>query len=109
MNQHQAQIISNEKIGKVLPLMFITISNAKKILLDIHHFINPIYLQSSLNEFCHKFNRRYFGEALCSRLFWFVQPRKLHLGIKCEYVVLNEDSISRIVLYMSQKATSSMS
>ncbi|MBU0559018.1 MAG: IS1595 family transposase, partial [Bacteroidetes bacterium] len=28
----------------------------------------PEFLQSYLNEFCYKFNRRYFGEALFDRL-----------------------------------------
>jgi hypothetical protein len=38
------------------------------MLLDIHHNIKPEYLQGYLNEFCYKFNRRYFGEALFDRL-----------------------------------------
>ena len=66
--QHQAQVIPKEDIGRILPWVHITISNAKRMLLDIHHSINPVYLQSYLNEFCYKFNRRYFGEAMFDRL-----------------------------------------
>jgi hypothetical protein len=38
------------------------------MLLDIYHDIKPEYLQNYLNEFCYKFNRRYFGENLFDRL-----------------------------------------
>ena len=41
---------------------------SKRTLLDIFHDIAPGYLQNYLNEFCWKFNRRYFGEALFDRL-----------------------------------------
>ncbi len=46
----------------------IAISNAKRLLLDIHHDVRPQYLQGYLNEFCYKYNRRYFGEKLFYRL-----------------------------------------
>ena len=68
VKQHQAQVIPKNKIGDILPWVHIAISNAKRMLLDIHHRINPEFLQSYLNEFCYKFNRRYFGEALFDRL-----------------------------------------
>lgn len=61
-------ISAKEQIGKVLPWVHIAISNAKRTLLDIFHDIAPGYLQNYLNEFCWKFNRRYFGEALFGRL-----------------------------------------
>lgn len=35
---------------------------------DMHHGIRPEFLQEYLNEFCYKFNRRYFGEDLFDRL-----------------------------------------
>ena len=68
VGHHQAQVIPKEKVGKVLPWVHLAISNAKRLLLDIHHCIRPEFLQSYLNEFCYKFNRRYFGEALFDRL-----------------------------------------
>lgn len=34
----------------------------------MYHDIKPEYLQNYLNEFCYKFNRRYFGENLFDRL-----------------------------------------
>jgi hypothetical protein len=36
--------------------------------LDMYHGVNPEFLQNYLNEFCYKFNRRYYGEALFERL-----------------------------------------
>ena len=50
------------------PWVHIAIANAKLLLLDVYHDIRPEYLQNYLNEFCWKFNRRNFGEALFDRL-----------------------------------------
>ena len=66
--KHTAQVIPKENIEEILPWVHIAISNAKRMLLDIHHDINPDFLQNYLNEFCYKFNRRYYGEALFDRL-----------------------------------------
>jgi hypothetical protein len=68
VEKHHAQVIPKEKVGEVLPWVHLAISNAKRILLDIHHNIKPEFLQGYLNEFCYKFNRRYFGEAMFDRL-----------------------------------------
>ena len=68
VDKHDAQVIPKEKIGSVLPWVHIAISNAKRMLLDIHHDIKPEHLQNYLNEFCYNFNRRYFGEVLFDRL-----------------------------------------
>ena len=68
VKEHRPQVIPKEEIGKVLPWVHIAISNAKRMLLDIYHDIKPEYLQNYLNEFCYKFNRRYFGENLFDRL-----------------------------------------
>jgi len=65
---HKPQVIPKEKVGVVLPWVHIAISNAKRLLTDIHHDIKSEYLQSYLNEFCYKFNRRYFGESMFDRL-----------------------------------------
>ena len=57
------------KSAKLFPWANRTISNAKKILLGIHHnCINNKFMQNYLDEFCYKFNRRYFGENLADRL-----------------------------------------
>lgn len=65
---HIPKVIPKEDIGKVLPWVHIAISNAKRLLLNVHHDICPKYLQNYLSEYCWKFNRRYFGNALFDRL-----------------------------------------
>lgn len=67
-HEHRPKIIPKEEIVKALPWVHIAISNAKRMLLDIFHDIKPEFLQNYLNEFCYKFNRRYFGEKLFDRL-----------------------------------------
>lgn len=68
VKEHRPQVIPKDEIGKTLPWVHLAISNAKRMLLDIFHNIKPEYLQYYLNEFCYKFNRRYFGEDLFDRL-----------------------------------------
>lgn len=68
VKEHNPVVISKEKVSEMLPWVHLAISNAKRLLLDIHHDVEPQYLQGYLNEFCYKFNRRYFGEKLFDRL-----------------------------------------
>ena len=70
ISKHEVVIEPNKKkSAKVFPWVNRTISNAKKVLLGIHHnCINQQYMQNYLDEFCYKFNRRYFGEKLSERL-----------------------------------------
>lgn len=70
VQSHQA-IVSDKSSTKVfLPWVHIAISNAKRLLLDVHHRLKTEYLQYYLHEFCYKFNRRYFGEKLFDRLVY---------------------------------------
>lgn len=59
---------TKETTKTTLKWVHIAISNAKRNLLGVYHMIKPGYLQSYLNEFCYKLNRRYFGFKLFSRL-----------------------------------------
>ncbi len=65
---HNSEVIPKDKIGEKLPWVHIAISNAKRQLLNSYHNIKPEFLQNYLDEFCYKFNRRYFGEAMFNRL-----------------------------------------
>lgn len=58
VNSHMSQVVGPKQISKVLPWVHITISNGKRLLLDIYHDIKPEFLQNYLNEFCYKFNSR---------------------------------------------------
>jgi len=61
---HQAVVAKVKKeASKILPWVHIAISNAKRLLLDVHHSIGNDYLQSYLDEYCYKFNRRYFDSV----------------------------------------------
>lgn len=64
--------------GLNLPWVHIAISNAKRLFLDIYHDITGRYLQNYLNEFCYKFNRRYFGLNLFDRLLIAAVSYKNH-------------------------------
>jgi len=66
--KHNAQVIPKEKVGEMLPWVHIAISNAKRQIINTFHDVKPEFLQRYLDEFCYKFNRRYFGEALFNRL-----------------------------------------
>ena len=68
VKSHHAQVIKKEDLPKILPWVHIAIGNVKRLLLDVHHQLTKEYLQYYLNEFCYKFNRRYFGEAIFDRL-----------------------------------------
>jgi hypothetical protein len=62
------KVVDKKQVGKVFPWVHVAIANAKRWILANHHDITEDYLQFYLNEFCYKFNRRYFGQATFDRL-----------------------------------------
>lgn len=60
VSQHHFEVIPPMKVGDVLPWVHIAISNAKRQLWNTFHSENTAFLQSYLDEFCYKFNRKYF-------------------------------------------------
>jgi len=66
--EYVGSVIDKADIGKVLPWVHIAIANAKTLLADIYHGVRREFLHEYLNEFCYKFNRRYFGDRLFGRL-----------------------------------------
>ena len=68
VKSHKAQVVKPKDLPTILPWVHIAIGNVKRLLLDTHHQLKKEYLQYYLNEFCYKFNRRYFGEKLFDRL-----------------------------------------
>jgi transposase-like protein/predicted RNA-binding Zn-ribbon protein involved in translation (DUF1610 family) len=67
--EHRPVKVDDKKqTGKVFPWVHTAISSSKRWLPASHHDIKKDYLQFYLNEFCYRFNRRYFGEALFDRL-----------------------------------------
>ena len=66
---HETYVMKDKaRVGRVLPWVHISISNAKRSILDTYHDVKEDFLQLYLNEFCYKFNRRYFGFHLFERL-----------------------------------------
>lgn len=65
---HTAHKVDKTNVNKVLPWVHKAISNAKRLLLDVHHRIDDDFLENYLNEFCYKFNRRYFQDKTMERL-----------------------------------------
>ena len=64
----QKQTVLGKDAPKVLPWVHIAIANAKSLFLDMYHGIKEEFLQSYLDEYCYKFNRKYFGDSVFDRL-----------------------------------------
>src|SRR2546428_12420802 len=69
VNQHKVVVLTDKtQVDKVFPWVHKTISNAKRLLLGIHHSIKSSYMQNYLDEYCYKFSRRYLGDKIFDRL-----------------------------------------
>ena len=66
--EYASQVVEPSQIGKILPWVHVAISNAKSLFRNLYHGTRKEFLQNYLNEFCYKFNRRYFGQNLFDRL-----------------------------------------
>ena len=77
---HQPKVLKKKEISKHLPWVHIVISNAKRLLLNTHHRIDDDFLQSYLNEFTYKFNRRYFKNIFDRLLIASVSHKWNYLG-----------------------------
>ena len=53
--KHESMIVTPQESSKILPWVHTTISNAKRLLLDVHHRIEDDFLQNYLNEFVYSF------------------------------------------------------
>jgi len=51
-----------------LPWVHIAIANLKRFLLGRFYGVSPKYVQEYLNEFCYRFNRRFWEQQLPTRL-----------------------------------------
>jgi len=81
--QLDSKVVPKQEVSKVLPWVHTAISNAKRLLLDVHHRIDDDYLQNYLNEFCYKLNRRYFSNLFDRILNVAVSERWDYLGETC--------------------------
>jgi hypothetical protein len=68
VEKHTSEVVRPKECMKKLPWVHTMISNCKRQLLGTHHSINKKYLQTYLNEFCYKLNRRNFETDLFDRM-----------------------------------------
>jgi hypothetical protein len=68
IGSHHSEVIEPEDAMRKLPWVHTVISNCKRELLGTHHSVTRTYLQSYLNEFCYKLNRRNFDQDLFDRM-----------------------------------------
>lgn len=66
--RHISQVVKPEDVGRILPWVHISISNAKTTIAGTYHGVKEAFLQGYLNEFCYKFNRRYIKGELFEHL-----------------------------------------
>ncbi|WP_103863869.1 IS1595 family transposase [Aquimarina sp. I32.4] len=75
-----SKVVPKKEINTILPWVHTAISNAKRLLLDVHHRIDDDFLQNYLNEYCFKFNRRYFDNIFDRLMVAAVSNRWNYLG-----------------------------
>lgn len=67
-HRHQRELVKGKKAHEVLTWTHILVSNAKSFILGTFHGIGKKHLQAYLDEFCYRFNRRYWEHQLFDRL-----------------------------------------
>jgi len=66
--QHEKRVTPPEEASKWLPMVHIIISNMKSFVNGTFHGVSFKYLQEYLDEFCYRFNRRFWEPELPLRL-----------------------------------------
>jgi transposase-like protein len=67
-HQHHKKVTPPEEASVWLPLVHIMIGNMKKFINGTFHGVSSRYLQEYLDEFCYRFNRRFWEPELPLRL-----------------------------------------
>ena len=65
---HQSEIVKPHEAMEKLPWVHILIGNAKSFIRGTYHGVSHKHLQSYLNEFCYRFNRRFNENLLPDRI-----------------------------------------
>ena len=66
---HISKVTPPEMANEWLPWVHVAIANLKRFLLGTFHGTSKRYLQDYLNEFCYRFNRRFWEAQIPNRLF----------------------------------------
>jgi DNA-directed RNA polymerase subunit RPC12/RpoP len=80
---HLPETTPKKEAAKILPWVHKAISNAKRMLLDVHHRIDNDFLQNDLNVYVFKLNRRYFINLFDRVLIAAVTEKWNYLGETC--------------------------
>jgi hypothetical protein len=67
-HSHEKKVTPPKKAGEWLPLVHIVIGNLKIFLNGTFHGVTGKYLQEYVDEFCYRFNRRFWEDELPMRL-----------------------------------------
>ncbi|VAW34632.1 hypothetical protein MNBD_GAMMA01-1733 [hydrothermal vent metagenome] len=65
---HVPKVTPSDMVDEWLPWVQIAIANLKRFLLGTFHGISQDYVQEYLNEFCYRFNRRFWEDQIPNRL-----------------------------------------
>jgi hypothetical protein len=65
---HEKKVTPPQKASEWLPLVHIMIGNMKKFINGTFHGVSSNYLQEYLDEFCYRFNRRFWEPEMPLRL-----------------------------------------
>ncbi len=65
---HEPRVLGGSKAHELLPQVHLVISNFKRWILDVFHGVSAKHLQSYLDEFCYRLNRRYARTYLFRRV-----------------------------------------
>ena len=65
---HQKEIVKAHEAMEKLPWVHILIGNVKSFIRGTYHGVSHKHLQSYLNEFCYRFNRRFFENQMTDRI-----------------------------------------
>lgn len=70
LGYHHAPVVQGDpkNAGELLPWVHVVISNFKRWIADVFHGVSPKHLQSYLDEFCYRLNRRYARTDLFRRI-----------------------------------------
>jgi transposase-like protein len=82
---HIAKITPPEMANEWLPWVHIAIANLKRFLLGTFHGTSNRYLQEYLNEFCYRFNRRFWEAEIPNRLLRLCVE---HRSVTCRGTVI---------------------
>ena len=65
---HCPRVTPPEQASEWLPWVHVAIANLKRFLLGTYHGVATTYVQEYLNEFCYRFNRRFWEQQIPTRL-----------------------------------------